>query len=151
MKPADFRQKKGEHKMRAHKSSRPCGLDRKVGLAGKTCASEGQMTSREEVINWLSKSLQMPITEDTLFTREIGLFGLDLEAFFIEFAEHYKIDMTSFRLKDYDSTINSLWNVWIHGEKTKQFRVDHLIRVIERGAWFDPPPPSRATSTRTPE
>lgn|GEM_PF-4316436 len=80
----------------------------------------------------------MPVTEKTVFIKDVGMYDLDAYGFFTAFADHFQIDMTSFTMSDYDPTAQSLWAVWFKGKRIKKFNVDHLHKVIEKHAWFDP-------------
>ena len=93
---------------------------------------------KDELLQWLSKTLLMQVSENTVLLKDVGLSGLDLDGFFTEFSDRYDVDMSSFVLTDYDPSSQSLLAVWFKGKRTKQFKVDHLLKVIERRTWFDP-------------
>jgi hypothetical protein len=94
--------------------------------------------NREELIEWLSKALLMQITEQTVFLDDLGLAGMDIDTFFIEFIQEFNIDGSLLNLSEYTLEGCSLLDIWLKGKKAKKFKLDHLEKVILLRKWYDP-------------
>ncbi|WP_172966838.1 DUF1493 family protein [Patiriisocius marinistellae] len=86
----------------------------------------------------MSERLLINVTNKTVFFNDLGLDGIDLETFILEFMEEFKIDFSLFNLEEYTLEGVNLYQIWFKGRKPKTFNVNHLEKVIAVGKWYDP-------------
>lgn len=107
-----------------------------------------ELVSRADIIRFVEDRLGFTPTSQTKFWWDTGCAGLDVIAFWEEFAEHYGVDMeVSGEGYDYGDSDGGIGDVLdelrkrLTGQpvpKTAHFTIDHLVEVANRRKWFDP-------------
>lgn len=108
-----------------------------------------EMVTREEVIRFVEVRLGFTPTPMTKFWWDTGTAGLDVVAFWEEFAQHYGVDLdvadAGYNNGDSDGGLgDALEHLWTRltfqqVKRSHHFTVDHLVEVANRKKWFDPP------------
>ncbi|KAB5492154.1 DUF1493 family protein [Flagellimonas hadalis] len=97
---------------------------------------------KEKLIAFIKDRLGYQVIDIDKPFDSIGVDGLDAETFFIDFEKEFDIDMTGFEFDRYflgeNPFIKTLGNTIKYWGKKKRFSFNHLIKVAERGKWFDP-------------
>ncbi|KXX70382.1 DUF1493 family protein [Flammeovirga sp. SJP92] len=94
---------------------------------------------------FIESLININVDHKTVFIDDLGIDGLDAYIFMSELSKRYSINLTSFDPDDYFEqesdlfNILLLWNKCFNKKPKKQFSFQHIIRVIEKGEWFDPP------------
>ncbi len=108
------------------------------------------MVTREEIIQFVRDRLGFTPTSTTKFWWDTGAAGLDVIAFWEEFADHYGVDLgVSNDGYDYGDSDGGLGDALAHFWKRATFQqvrrshyftIDHLVEVANRKKWFDTEP-----------
>jgi hypothetical protein len=101
-----------------------------------------------ELIEFISsKCGGIPLTEDSLIFDDIGINGLDASNLMEDLAIEFDFSLESFDHSKYFFSESELANIFrslFHAifkkDKlpSKNFTINHLMKVIENGDWFDP-------------
>ena len=101
-----------------------------------------------EIIRFVEERLGFTPTSQTKFWWDTGCAGLDVIAFWEEFAERYGVDLeVSGEGYDYGDSDGGLGEAMEHiwkritfrpVPKNAHFTIDHLVEVENRKKWFDP-------------
>lgn len=79
--------------------------------------------------------------------QSLGIAGLELDDFFIDYMNTFNIDMAKYNPQEFffqtDHPIHLIRNLFLrifYPEKVrkKKLTLGHLVRVAEKGKWFDP-------------
>ena len=92
----------------------------------------------EELNIWLSKRLGQKIDNSTIFFTELGMVEEEIEIFFWDFIDHFEIDPLGFNYQNYSIKIKNVLSLWNKKKKIMEFTSSHLLKVIEKGKWYDP-------------
>lgn len=93
---------------------------------------------KTKIREWVSNYVGIEINEQTKFIDDLGIADFDLYLFFLEFFKEFKVDSARFSLDEYTLDGVNLFKIWIKGIRAKEFTIDHLYDVVDRGSWFDP-------------
>lgn len=112
-----------------------------------------EMLSREEILKELAPVLlkiggkKMPVSEATLIFHDLTIGGDDAAELIEEVHARYGTRFEGFKYETYfPNEVEDFWEYVgsLFGFKRterKHFWVGHLIDVIQKGAWFEPPAP----------
>lgn len=108
----------------------------------------GALVTVVEMCAFVQVRLGFTPTSETKFWCDTGTSGLDVVAFWKEFADHYGVDLDGgSEGYDYGDSDGGLGDVMEHlwkrvtlrsAPKTHHFTIDHLVAVANRKKWFDP-------------
>jgi len=108
------------------------------------------MVTREEIIQFVRDRLGFTPTSTTKFWWDTGAAGLDVVAFWEEFAQHYGVDLevadAGYDYGDSDGGFSDglehLWKrlTFQRVRRSHHFTIDHLVEVANQKKWFDPEP-----------
>ena len=91
------------------------------------------------LIDHLEKWLGGKFSDETLLGSELGIAGLDCESLINNIALEFNVDMSEFDFdKYYFKDDISFFNIFKKKRNKMTFNVLHLVKVIEKGKWFDP-------------
>jgi hypothetical protein len=104
--------------------------------------------SRADIITFVEQRLGFTPTPETKFWWGTGTAGLDVIAFWNEFADHYGVDLeggdTGYDYGDSEGGLGEamghLWRrlTFRSVPESHHFTIDHLVEVANRKKWFDP-------------
>jgi len=104
--------------------------------------------TRQELIDYFHKNWYVLLDERSLLIDDLQIDGLDAEILFENLARDFDFTLEKFDYHRYAATEYELGNIFLtiyraifdRKKLIKQtFTVDHLVEVIKKGAWFDPP------------
>jgi hypothetical protein len=106
---------------------------------------ENKSIVSEKLKKYFLRCVGIEVTESTILFKELEMNGDDAYFFMLDFGKEFQIDLDGFELSDYfpayDRTPFHYWVIKFFKPKKldrKVFRINHLIKVVEKGKWFDP-------------
>lgn len=102
----------------------------------------------EEIITFISiRCGRIPLTIDSVIFEDLGINGWDAALLMEDLAIEFNISLESFEYNKYYLSESELSNIFrsifyalFKKDKLpyKTFTIRHLMKVVEKGSWFDP-------------
>jgi hypothetical protein len=87
------------------------------------------------VKNWIEEYFGIKITNETVFLKDLGIAGLDIDPFFTDFITYFEIDASDLNVEEYTLEHTSIWQVWFKGKRIKTFNLKKLETIVENKKW----------------
>lgn len=101
----------------------------------------------ETVREYLSSKLGMEIRPDSILPDDLHIDGFDAQTLILDLGKEFNFSLSGFEFKNYFLSERELGNIFLtlfhtmfRRKKSKKltFTIQHIVDVINNGAWFDP-------------
>jgi Protein of unknown function (DUF1493) len=100
--------------------------------------------SKQELLDYFSERVGLSINDSSVLFTDLEVIGDDITFLLMELEEKFDVDFKTFVFEIYAVEemlpFQYLFYQYFFPKKLKrkEFTIEHLIRVIEQGKWFDP-------------
>lgn len=101
---------------------------------------------KKKVAAHIKRRLGVEVDDKTILFGQLQLIGMDADNFMDGFSKEFDVDVRSLKFEDYFIEISSVpfyyWYLYYFQPeklKRKEFNISHLVDVVKKGEWFDPP------------
>ena len=101
----------------------------------------------EEMIEYLFKKTGFKINNNSVLFDDLHIDGLDLDTLLEDLSKDFNLNFDKFDYRKYYLSEAEVANIFLHiyngifrrkKSKNTTFKLQHLLDVVNKGAWFDP-------------
>jgi len=103
------------------------------------------MEIKGRIVSFIKKKLGLDIDDDTILFRDLELIGIDADIFMDNFHQEFNVDFSNLKFEDYFLEVSAIpfyyWYLKAFKKeklKRKEFKLDHLVKVVKAGKWIEP-------------